>query len=116
MQSCWRKDRKPLIFIVFMESVAMFEFGRLCGAGALLLICLGSRAALAGLARSYGCAARWRGSCSRGLAARAASMCGARRSFRATRVMRLPQRLEASCVVCSGPLGFVISGRAKASA
>ena len=114
MQSCWRKDRKPLILIVFMESVAIYL--NLRGGGALLLICLGSREALAGLARSYGCAARWRGSCSRGLAARAASGCGARRSFWATRVMRLPQRLEASCVVCSGPLGFVISGRAKASA
>ena len=26
MQSCWRKDRKPLIFIVFMESVAMLRY------------------------------------------------------------------------------------------
>ena len=114
MQSCWRKLRKPLILIVLIESVAIYL--NLRGGGALLLIRLGSRSALAGLARSYGCAARWRGSCSRGLAARAASGCGARRSIWATRVMRLPQRLEASCVVCSGPLGFVISGRAKASA
>ena len=26
MQSCWRKDRKPLIFIVFIESVAIVRY------------------------------------------------------------------------------------------
>ena len=59
MQSCWRKDRKPLIFIVFMESVAMFEFARLWGAVSCTLSCLCSRAALAGpLAWSRGLRAR----------------------------------------------------------
>ena len=33
MQSCWRKLRKPLIFIVLIESVAIFEFAGLCEVG-----------------------------------------------------------------------------------
>jgi hypothetical protein len=37
MQSCWRKDRKPLILIVFMESVAIARYLNLRGSGGLAL-------------------------------------------------------------------------------
>ena len=44
MQSCWRNDLKPLIFIVLIESVAIFEFAA----------CWRSSVDLFGLARGAG--------------------------------------------------------------